>query len=892
MKLCEACSKQKKMKAAEIRLKFIQYFKSQGHTVVDSSRLIPENDPTLLFTNSGMVQFKNVFLGVDKRPYSRATTAQKCVRAGGKHNDLDNVGHTARHHTFFEMMGNFSFGDYFKKEAIHMAWDLLINQLKFPKEKLYVTVFREDDEAFEIWNKQEKVSADRISRFGEKDNFWQMADTGPCGPCSEIFYDHGPQPNCPDTKNCKVGCSCDRFVEIWNLVFMQFNRDESGKLHPLPKPSVDTGAGLERLAAALQGVPSNYDTDIFLTLTGKIGKLTGHSYEKLSTDPKSELAAAMRVVADHARAAAFLVGDGVIPSNEGQGYVLRRILRRGLRYGRKLSGDKFFVAIVDEVISQFGSFYSELQLRKEFILQAVQDEEDKFLATLDTGTELFNRAIRDSKNIKGKTLSGEVVFKLYDTYGFPTDLTKLMAHEHQLTIDEVGFEKLMKKQKEIAKASGKFGAGAGTGYSGLTQNDLMKFTQDLPATHFLGYENTSTEARVLYFHNDGEHGVLITDVTVFYAEGGGQVGDQGKGYVISGKAIEIRDTKKINDVYVHFFDKVQTSLKVGDTIILEVSQLRRETQRHHSATHLLHSALRKILGEHVNQEGSLVDSQRLRFDFSHPRPLTPEETKKIEALVNEQIARGQVVHAAVKKFKDAVEGGAMALFGEKYGDQVRVLTMGDFSVELCGGTHVHNTSDIRLFKILKESGVSSGVRRIEALAGDAAVKYLQHRDEELSKIESALKASEATGALEKYSKLQEQVKKLERDLKNSFNQSQALNTDELAKNPKIIKGVPVVSRVVEISDRERLSELSDKIKDKLKSGIVILIGSTADDSSACPIVVSVTKDLSEKFHAGQILKQTAAVMGGKGGGRADFAQGSGPEFQKAAEAALKAHEFI
>ncbi len=906
------------MKTSEVRLKFVDYFKRQGHQLVPSSRLVPDNDPTLLFVNSGMVQFKNVFLGFDKRPYTRATTAQKCVRAGGKHNDLDNVGHTARHHTFFEMMGNFSFGDYFKKEAIHFAWDLLTVDFKIPKEKLSVTVFRDDDEAFEIWNKQENVPAERISRFDEKDNFWQMADTGPCGPCSEIFYDHGPQANCPDQKRCKVGCSCDRFVEIWNLVFMQYNKDENGKLNPLPKPSVDTGAGLERLAAAMQKVASNYDTDIFLDLFKVIEKVSGKKY--LSSQFNKEVSAsnedinvAMRVLADHSRAAAFLIADGTIPSNEGQGYVLRRIMRRGIRYGRKLSHQTLILPTVKEVIRIMGDFYPELKQRENFILNSVATEEERFLTTLDLGTELFNKAITDKSNITEvivsnsgvvkKSLSGEIVFKLYDTFGFPADLTRIMAEERGLTINEAEFEQAMTKQKETAKASGKFSS---KGSEGIGQ--LMKATQGIPATKFLGYDTLQSSSKVLGLYANGENvaelkeqGVLVVDQSPFYAEGGGQIGDHGTGYISGSNPtapktlfFEIHETKKLNDVFLHFVEVKSGSIKSGDTISLEVSHERRNTQRNHSATHLLHAALRKVLGDHISQAGSSVDPQRLRFDFTQPKPLTPDELKKVETMVNKEIARAEPVQSNVMNYKDAIKTGAMALFGEKYGDEVRVLKMGEFSTELCGGTHVHNTGDIRLFKILREGGVSSGVRRIEAITGDAAVNYMQERDSELARIEENLKlaTTEPGKVIERIQKLQEQIKKLEKDLKNSLSQGQSFSIDDIVKNVKKIKDTQVVSSKVEISDRDLLSELSDKIKDKIQSGIVILIGTPSEESPNSPIVVNVTKNIADKFHAGNILKQVAAVMGGKGGGRPDFAQGSGPDASKAQEAIDKSFEFI
>jgi len=875
------------VKGTEVRSRFIEYFKRQGHTHVPSSRLVPEGDATLLFTNSGMVQFKNVFLGVDKRPYTRATTYQKCVRAGGKHNDLENVGHTARHHTFFEMLGNFSFGDYFKKEAIHFAWDFVTNDLKIPKDKLHVTVFRDDDEAFGLWNKQEGVPSDRISRFGEKDNFWQMADTGPCGPCSEIFYDHGPENGCgkPD---CKVGCSCDRFVEIWNLVFMQFNRNESGKLTPLPKPSVDTGAGLERLTAVMQKVPSNYQTDLFQDLIKAAERVSGKKYGK-----SEDLDVAMRVVADHCRASTFLIADGVLPSNEGRGYVLRRILRRGIRFARKLTEDhSVILPVVKQVIEMMKGFYPELSQHHDLIVTTIQGEEERFGATLDQGTALLGKALEEVKKAGKKELSGEVVFKLYDTYGFPADLTRIIANEAGIQVDETAFEKSMEKQRAQSQASWK-GAQAGD-----DQQVLVNLASKLKPTKFLGYDSMDCEARVLALTKDaqqavslgaGDKGVLVVEQTTFYAEGGGQVGDQGLGHTKNAQ-FRVVDTKKINDVFFHFIEMIKGTLTEKDHVHLEVKSLeRRATMRNHSATHLMHAALRKVLGSHVTQAGSLVDQSRTRFDFTHPKPLTNDEVSAIEALVNAEISSGHQVQTSVQPYKQAVNSGVMALFGEKYGDEVRVIRMGDFSAELCGGTHVKNTSDIRLFKIIKQGGVAAGVRRIEAITGDAAVQYLLEREKTLSEVEENLQAKDGK-VLERVVKLQEQVKKLEKDLKQAMVQGQASNLDELIKNARDVKGIKVISQVLPIDDREILVQLSERVTNKLKSGVVVLIGQGEGESS--PIIVSVTKDLAGKHHAGNILKSVAAVMDGKGGGRPELAQGAGPTKAKAQEAAQKVYELI
>jgi alanyl-tRNA synthetase len=877
------------MKASEIRSRFIRYFVRQSHTHVPSSRLVPDNDPTLLFTNSGMVQFKNVFIGFDKRTYSRATTAQKCVRAGGKHNDLENVGHTSRHHTFFEMLGNFSFGDYFKKEAIHYAWDFLTNDLKISKDKLYVTVHISDDEAFGIWTSQEKVPAKRISRF-DADNFWQMGDTGPCGPCSEIFYDHGEKFGCGKS-DCKVGCSCDRFVEIWNLVFMQFNKDAEGKMSPLPKPSIDTGSGLERVTAVMQGVASNYETDLFTDLFCVMANLSGKKYVPGSTD--DEISSSMRVMADHTRCATFLIADGIVPSNEGQGYVLRRIMRRGIRYGRKLSSESVIVPTAREVIKLMSEAYPELRERSDFILSTIVSEEVKFNSTLDIGTDLLNNVLSDLKSKKLKVVPGETVFKLYDTYGFPADLTTLIALESGFTIDEKDFDVRMKQQRVQAKASWKGGAQTES-VTGL----LMQSSSTLPATNFLGYESFEANSKILaLFTEKGERtavlngaGYVVFDQTPFYAEGGGQVGDKGS-LNYSGTRFAVISTRKIGEVYFHEVDPKGFSL--GDknlsedaSIELVVSIDRRSTMNNHSATHLLHAALRKVLGSHVSQAGSLVDSKRLRFDFTHTKPMTLDELNRVEGLVNAEIAASHQVASKVLPYKEAIGSGAIALFGEKYGDNVRVISMGDFSTELCGGTHVPNTSVIRLLKITSESGVSSGVRRIEAITGSAAVDFLFERHHQLSEIEEIMKSEEGKST-ERVKKQVEQVKKLERELKQAKVQGQAVNLDDILAIAKKIKDVNVVSLVVPLDDRDLLSSLADKVKDKLQSGVIILIGSAAENGSS-PIVVSVTKDLVGKYHAGNLLKSVAAFMDGKGGGRPDFAQGAAPSSQKAEEASQKA----
>jgi alanyl-tRNA synthetase len=884
------------MKASDVRNRFIEYFKRHAHTHVASSRLIPENDPTLLFTNSGMVQFKNVFLGFDQRNYKRATTAQKCVRAGGKHNDLENVGHTSRHHTFFEMLGNFSFGDYFKTEAIKFAWDFLTNDLKIPKDRLYVTVHVSDDEASLIWENQEKVPKERISRF-DADNFWQMGDTGPCGPCSEIFYDHGEKYGCGKS-DCKVGCSCDRFVEIWNLVFMQFNKDAEGKITPLPKPSIDTGSGLERVTAVMQNVASNYETDLFTDLFKVMEQVSGQKY--LRENLEDEVSIAMRVMADHARCATFLIADGVIPSNEGQGYVLRRIMRRGIRYGRKLGARSVLVPTAKKVIEMMSVAYPELKQREGLILSTLENEESKFGITLDTGNALLSEVLEKLKTSKIKTLPGETVFKLYDTYGFPLDLTSVIAKENGFEIDEMDFTKRMEQQKVQAKASWK-----GDVSSESSVGKLMQAAGKLGQTNFIGYESFEVETKVLaLFSLAGEsmaslagEGFAVFQDTPFYAEGGGQVGDQGSGKNPTSKSeFKISNTKKIGSVYFHEIHGAsreslsKSPLKVGDTVELSVSSERRATMNNHSATHLLHAALRNVLGSHVGQAGSLVEPKRLRFDFTHSKPLSPSEVSQVEELVNQEIAASHQVGSKILPYKEAINSGAMAMFGEKYGDQVRVIKMGEFSTELCGGTHVPNTSVIRLFKIMSESGVSSGVRRIEAITGEVAVKFLLNRHQQLNQIEGSLKSEEGK-ALEKINKLSEQNKKLERDLKQAKTQGPGVNADTLLTTVRKVKDTSVISAVVDLDDRELLSSLADKLKDKIQSGIIILIGSSGE-SGASPIVVSVSKDLATRFHAGNILKSVASLMDGKGGGRPDFAQGSAPNSAKAHEAAAKAFDLI
>lgn len=904
------------MKSSDVRGKFIKYFEKNGHTPVSSSSLIPDNDPTLLFTNAGMNQFKNIFLGLEDRGYRRAVSSQKCVRAGGKHNDLENVGFTARHHTFFEMLGNFSFGDYFKKEAIHFAWELLTKEFGIPKEKLYVTVFNSDDEAADIWHKQEGVPRDRIFRFGEKDNFWRMGDTGPCGPCTEIFYDHGEHAGKEKDPFKGIASGEDRFVEIWNLVFMQFFEKAPGQMDPLPKPSVDTGSGLERLVAALQGKLNNYDTDLFWPLIQKSAEIAKRVdlLEKIHQKNKEGIhckldsktlqdIAALRVVADHVRSASFLIADGAIPSNEGRGYVLRRILRRAIRFSQLLSGGDAFLPEVSQVlISEMKDIYPELQARKNVVLATLSDEQSRFTGTLTTGTQLLNAEIQKIKSSGQKNLSGEVAFKLYDTYGFPLDLTRLMAAEQNLELDEQGFENHMNKAKERAKASWK-GKGLGANEAHLIQAAQSQKT----ATAFTGYQETKTKDCKIIFLSNGQNkstslktgstGFVILDKTPFYAEGGGQVGDHGELIAPRGKA-QVLDCTKNNDVHIHHVEVIEGELYENDSLLASVQGSdRRKTAANHSATHLLHSALRKVLGTHVTQAGQLVDSQKIRFDFTHNKPLSSEEIKQLEFLVNQEIQGAHAVTTEVMSHSQALKKGALALFGEKYKSDVRVLSMGDFSMELCGGTHVSNTSQIRLFKVVSESGVSAGVRRIEALSGENAIDYLQNGFLE------TLVARQAAGIETSWAGIysgeqalpqwveskKDQIKQLEKELKKA--QSQQVDVDQIVSTKKIYtaksKKLNVVSAEINLDDRELLSQLTDQIKNKLGSGVVVVLGHGENNF---PLIVSVTKDLNPEVTAGGLLKEISSLLGGKGGGRPDFAQGSVPrkdDFNKCVDETLK-----
>ncbi len=855
------------MKSAEIRQKFLDYFAAQGHAIVASSPLVPGNDPTLLFTNAGMVQFKDVFLGHDKRPYARATSSQRCVRAGGKHNDLENVGYTARHHTFFEMLGNFSFGDYFKREAIRYAWELITKVYGIPAEKLWTTVYHEDDEAYEIWTREMGVPPERCIRIGDKpgappftsDNFWQMADTGPCGPCSEIFYDHGPgieggPPGSPEADG-------DRYIEIWNLVFMQFNRDEEGVLHPLPKPSVDTGMGLERLAAVLQHVHSNYEIDLFQELIRAAHRETiGETGAKDLANPS------LRVIADHIRACAFLVVDGVIPGSDGRGYVLRRIIRRAIRHGYKLGQKKpFFHRLVADLSHAMGRAYPELPAAAERVAEVLRAEEERFAETLEHGMALLEAAL----NAPSKRLDGETAFKLYDTFGFPLDLTADICRERGFTLDQGGFDTAMAHQREQARAASKFVMKGALDYNGV-------------ATAFYGYDTLVHEGIVVALYKDGavvneltlgEAGVVVLDHTPFYAESGGQVGDRGLLESAHG-VFEVDDTQKIQaDVFGHQGVVKLGCLTVGNTVQAKVDPASRAaTVRNHSATHLMHKALREVLGSHVQQKGSLVNPSRTRFDFAHHAPMTDEEIRQVERIVNREILANAAASARVMAFDEAVKGGAMALFGEKYGDSVRVMDIGS-SRELCGGTHVARTGDIGLFKILSEGGVASGIRRVEAVTGEGALDVVQQQEQELAEVAAAVKAQPQEIAL-KVGQVLDSVKALEKELARLKSKMASSQGDDLAGQASDIKGTKVLAAALEGADAKTLRDTLDKLKDKLKSCVVVL-GAAADGKAA--LIAGVSADLTAKVKAGELVNFVAQQVGGKGGGRPDMAQAGGTQ---------------
>ena len=857
------------MKTTELRQKFLKFFESKGHTIVRSSSLVPHDDPTLLFTNAGMNQFKDVFLGFDKRPYNRATTAQKCVRAGGKHNDLENVGYTARHHTFFEMMGNFSFGDYFKRDAIHFAWEFLTSPewLNIPKDKLLATVYAEDDEAYNIWLNEIGMPAERIVRIGDNkgakyasDNFWQMGDTGPCGPCSEIFYDHGEEiwggiPGSPEEDG-------DRWIEIWNCVFMQFNRDEQGNMNPLPKPSVDTGMGLERMAAVMQHVHSNYEIDLFQDLLKAVARETGAAF---SMEEPS-----LKVIADHIRSCSFLIADGVLPSNEGRGYVLRRIIRRAVRHGYKLGQSKpFFHKLVVDLVKEMGDAYPELKEKQAQIEEALKNEESRFAQTLETGMALLENALAKGS----KKLDGEIIFKLYDTYGFPYDLTADICRERNIELDEAGFEREMEAQRARARAAQSFKANAQLPYEG----------QD---TEFKGYSERQTESKVLALYKDGEsvnelnegdEGAIVIDFTPFYAESGGQVGDVG--YIFAGEnRFEVRDTQKIKAAVFGQFG-IQTSgrLKVGDSVTAKVDdEIRNANMRNHSATHLMHKALRDVLGEHVEQKGSLVTAESTRFDISHPQAVTVEEIAEVERRVNEAILANVAVNAAIMSMEDAQKTGAMMLFGEKYGDEVRVLQMGGFSTELCGGTHVSRTGDIGLFKIISEGGIAAGVRRIEAITGLNALKWAQEQERLVKDIIAETKAQTEKDVLAKIQAGAAHVKALEKELARAKAELAVHAGAKLLDDAKDLGSAKLVAAQIE-ADAAALREIVTDLTGKSEQAIVLLAAVNDGKVSLC---AGVSKPLTGKVKAGDLVKFAAEQVGGKGGGRPDLAQAGGSDVEK------------
>ncbi|MBY0577493.1 MAG: alanine--tRNA ligase [Burkholderiales bacterium] len=887
------------MKSSEIRRKFLDFFASKGHTVVASSSLVPAGDPTLLFTNAGMNQFKDVFLGFDKRPYTRAASSQKCVRAGGKHNDLENVGYTARHHTFFEMLGNFSFGDYFKHDAIHYAWELLTEVYGLPSEKLWITVYEEDDEAYDIWTREIGIPPGRVIRIGDNkgpryasDNFWMMGDTGPCGPCTEIFYDHGEHiwggpPGSPEEDG-------DRYIEIWNNVFMQFNRDEAGVMHPLPKPSVDTGMGLERISAVLQGVHANYEIDLFQALIKAAARETNCG----DMDSPS-----LKVLADHIRACSFLIADGVIPGNEGRGYVLRRIIRRAIRHGYKLGcRAAFFHRLVPDLVSEMGSAYPELAANQVRVTEILKQEEERFFQTIEHGMDLLMEALgfRKSSNlgvdiwhdvtsvtptiVRPKVLDGELAFKLHDTFGFPLDLTQDVCREHGVTVDVEAFDAAMARQKTLARASGKFKMAANLEYEG-------------PATRFHGYESLEHKGNILALYRDGvsvnelgegEQGVVVLDDTPFYAESGGQVGDCGELRSSHG-IFEVEDTQKIQSTVFGHHGLVKTGrLTVGNSVTARVDMASRAaTQRNHSVTHLMHKALREVLGAHVQQKGSLVDPYKTRFDFVHTQPMTDEETARVEALVNNEILSNMETAARVMSIEDAQKTGAMMLFGEKYGDEVRVLDIGT-SRELCGGTHVRRTGDIGLFRIVSESGVAAGIRRIEAVTGEGALALVRKQEGMLREVAAVLKAQPHEAAL-RVVQLIENSRALEKELATLKSKLAGAQGDDLLDRAVDINGIKVLAATLDGADSKLLRETLDRLKDKLGSSVIVL-GSVMDGKVA--LIAGVTPELTSKIRAGELVNHVALQVGGKGGGRPDMAQAGGTEPEKLPAALASVADWV
>ncbi len=873
------------MRGPEIRKTFLEFFSSKGHTVVSSSSLIPGDDPTLLFTNAGMVQFKSVFLGQEKRPYSRAATSQKCMRAGGKHNDLENVGHTARHHTFFEMLGNFSFGDYFKREAIIYAWELLTEHFNLPKERLWATVYEDDDEAAGLWTELTEIPAERVVRLGAKDNFWQMGDTGPCGPCSEIIIDQGAEIGCgrPD---CKVGCECDRYLEIWNLVFMQFDRDRSGSLNPLPKPSIDTGMGLERLAAVLQGKHNNFDSDLFAPIIRDICRFSNKAYGK---DRSTDIA--IRVIADHIRAITFLISEGLAPSNEGRGYVLRRIIRRAARYAKSLdiSGPVLY-KLCDSVAEAMSDGYPELSEGQGRVQQMLRTEEERFDKTLEQGLSLLNSIIRDAKSLGVDVIGGEDLFRLYDTYGFPLDIARDIAAESGLGIDEPGFHAEMEKQKIRARASW-------TAEEAASAPVYRELFEKYRKTEFCGYEATESDATVLALISEGalveeleagQSGEALLDITPFYAESGGQVGDVGELFSDEVRATVLDTKKPVEGMSIHKVEIKRGVLKAGAKIRGAVDlEKRSATMRNHTATHLIHASLRHLVGEHVKQAGSYVSPEGLRFDFNHFNALDKDTIEALEDEVNEQILRNIGVETTVMETSKAIESGVTALFGEKYGDKVRVVTVPGVSSELCGGTHVRATGDIGLLKISSEGSVASGIRRIEAVTGKEAVRYFRKGERELAQMKEILKTSD--NPAERLRRLVSEMKELEKALEGFKGRSAAERSSEMLGKAREISGVKVVAGRLDGMETKDLRVLADNVRDGLGSGI-LLLASVKDDQAA--FVAMVTNDLTDRFSAGDLLKKVSAAAGGRGGGKPDIAQGGTKEIKKLDKALESLYDIV
>lgn len=871
---------------SEIRQLFLKFFEDRGHTIVASSSLVPHNDPTLLFTNAGMNQFKDCFLGQEKRAYVRAVSAQKCVRAGGKHNDLENVGRTARHHTFFEMLGNFSFGDYFKKEAIAYAWKFLTVELGIDKERLYVSVYTDDDEAADIWHAQEGVPRERIFRF-EEDNFWSMGDTGPCGPCSEIFYDNGPEIGC-DSANCTVGCDCDRYMEIWNNVFMQFNRQPDGELLPLPKPAVDTGMGLERVTTVMQGVKSNYDTDLLRDIIGYIEQLSGKSY---GANPDDDVS--MRVMADHSRATAFLIADGVMPSNEGRGYVLRRIMRRAMRHAKMLGfADPVLYKTAVFVLEFMVDAYPQEAERKGFVARIVEKEEERFIQTLDNGLRMLNEEVDRRRRQKSTVIPGDVLFKLYDTYGFPTDLTADIVEAEGFTIDEAGFQLCMEEQRQKARQHWK---GSGEETIGTVYRELVEQGNTVK---FCGYHELQATSRITAILHDGEQVSqakagerveIMTEATPFYGESGGQAGDRGT-LSVPGLKVDISETRKpLPDLIVHIGQVSAGVLQVGQEVHLSVdAEARQATALNHTATHILHAVLVEVLGEHVKQAGSLVTPDRLRFDFNHFSAITDEELRRVEVEVNRRIRENRAVETREMAADEAVAAGATALFGEKYGERVRVVNLGDFSMELCGGTHTAAAGDIGLFKIVQEAGIAAGVRRIEAVTGARALELVQQEEDTLARIAGLVK-SDRSHLETRLTKMLERQKELERELTTLESRLKAGQADDILNQVQEIDGIRLLAAKVESTDGKGLREMADKLRDKIVSG-VIAIG--CDYEGKANLLVAVTADLTAKLHAGKLVAALAAEVGGRGGGRADLAQAGGSRPERLAEALVKVADLL